>query len=79
VPQEPVVRCARLAEGAADVYARLAPINEWDIGAGYALLTAAGGEVTAPDGAPISFGMREDGFRVEGFIAWGAPSVSARS
>jgi 3'(2'), 5'-bisphosphate nucleotidase len=79
IPVGSSLKFARLAEGAADVYARLAPINEWDIGAGYALLTAAGGEVTAPDGAPISFGMRDDGFRVEGFIAWGAPSVFAKS
>jgi 3'(2'), 5'-bisphosphate nucleotidase len=72
------LKFARLAEGAADIYARLAPINEWDIGAGYALLTAAGGEVTAPDGSPISFGTREDGFGVEGFVAWGAPRDSGR-
>ena len=64
---------ARLAEGAADIYARLAPVNEWDIGAGHAVLAAAGGEVTAPDGKPVVFGLREDGFLVRGFVAWGAP------
>jgi 3'(2'), 5'-bisphosphate nucleotidase len=78
IPLGSSLNFARLAEGAADIYARLAPINEWDIGAGYALLTAAGGEVTAPDGSPISFGTREDGFGVEGFVAWGAPRDSAR-
>jgi 3'(2'), 5'-bisphosphate nucleotidase len=72
IPLGSSLKFARIAEGAADVYARLAPTNEWDIGAGYALLTAAGGTVTAPDGGPIEFGMREVGFQVGGFVAWGA-------
>src|SRR5690606_21638197 len=50
IPLGSSLKFARIAEGAADVYARLAPTNEWDIGAGTALLTAAGGTVTAPDG-----------------------------
>lgn len=73
IPLGSSLKLARLAEGAADVYARLAPINEWDIGAGHALLAAAGGEVMAPDGKPVIYGMREDGFLVGGFVAWGAP------
>src|SRR5690606_22860150 len=68
------LKFARIAEGTADVYARLAPTNEWDIGAGTALLAAAGGTVTAPDGGRIGFGMRETGFQVGGFVAWGAPA-----
>ena len=39
------VKFCRLAEGTADVYPRLAPTSEWDIAAGHALLTAAGGAV----------------------------------
>jgi 3'(2'), 5'-bisphosphate nucleotidase len=74
IPLGSSLKFARLAEGAGDVYARLAPVNEWDIAAGHAVLTAAGGEVTAPDGTPISFGTR-DGFHVAGFIAWGAKSA----
>jgi len=73
IPLGSSLKFARLAEGAADIYARISPINEWDIGAGHALLTAAGGKVTAPDGRPIVFGLREDGFLVGGFVAWGAP------
>jgi len=76
IPLGSSLKFARLAEGAADVYARLAPINEWDIGAGHALLVAAGGEVTAPDGKPVVFGLREDGFLVGGFVAWGAPPLA---
>lgn len=67
------LKFARIAEGVADVYARLATVNEWDIGAGHALLAAAGGSVTAPDGGMIAYGTRERGFRIDGFVAWGAP------
>lgn len=73
IPLGSSLKFARLAEGAADVFVRLATIREWDIGAGHALLAAAGGEVTAPDGAPLAYGARADGFSVTGFVAWGAP------
>jgi 3'(2'), 5'-bisphosphate nucleotidase len=43
------VKFCRLAEGATDLYARLAPTHDWDIAAGHAIVRAAGGEVTAPD------------------------------
>jgi 3'(2'), 5'-bisphosphate nucleotidase len=72
IPLGSSLKFARLAEGAADVYVRLATINEWDIAAGHALLDAAGGSVTAPDGAPLRYGMQASGFLVNGFIAWGA-------
>lgn len=67
------LKFARLAEGGADIYARLATVNEWDVAAGHALLTAAGGAVTAPDGTALTYGTRESGFHIEGFVAWGAP------
>ena len=34
------LKFCRLAEGAADVYPRLSPTSEWDVGAGHALLRA---------------------------------------
>jgi 3'(2'), 5'-bisphosphate nucleotidase len=67
------LKFARLAEGAADIYVRLGTVSEWDIAAGQALLEAAGGSVTAPDGAALRYGLRDD-FRVNGFVAWGAPA-----
>jgi 3'(2'), 5'-bisphosphate nucleotidase len=70
------LKFARIAEGAADVYPRLAPTCEWDVAAGHALVTAAGGTVTAPDGTPLSYGRTSD-FRVPGFIAWGDPRAAA--
>jgi 3'(2'), 5'-bisphosphate nucleotidase len=66
------LKFARIAEGAADVYARLARVSEWDVAAGHALLTAAGGSVTAPDGGALAYGKLQAGYRVDGFVAWGA-------
>src|SRR5207244_4128212 len=37
------IKFGRLAEGAADIYPRLAPTSEWDVAAGHAVGTAAGG------------------------------------
>ena len=68
----------RLAEGAADIYPRLAPTSEWDVAAGHAVVTAAGGKVTDAEGAELRFGQRRDGFVVPEFIAWGDPSAATR-
>jgi 3'(2'), 5'-bisphosphate nucleotidase len=72
------LKFCRLAEGAIDVYPRLAPTFEWDVAAGHAVVVAAGGTVTAPDGGPVRFGRLRDGFRVPGFIAWGDPAEANR-
>jgi 3'(2'), 5'-bisphosphate nucleotidase len=61
-----------LAEGEADVYPRLAPTMEWDTAAGHAVLEAAGGRVTTPDGAPFLYGKAGQDFRNGPFVAWGA-------
>jgi 3'(2'), 5'-bisphosphate nucleotidase len=72
------IKFCLIAEGDADLYPRLAPTREWDIAAGLAILTAAGGTVTAPDGSALRFGRIADGFLVPGFIAWGDPAAAAR-
>ena len=54
-----------------DVYPRLAPTCEWDVAAGHALIAAAGGDVTQPDGAPLRYGASDGHFRIPAFIAWG--------
>ncbi|WP_407156286.1 3'(2'),5'-bisphosphate nucleotidase CysQ [Bradyrhizobium sp. STM 3557] len=77
LPLGSAVKFGRLAEGAADIYPRLAPTSEWDIAAGQAVVTAAGGKVTDETGACLRFGERRDGFIVPSFIAWGDPSVAA--
>jgi len=71
------VKFGRIAEGTADIYPRFGPTCEWDVGAGCAVVTAAGGKVTDETGAPLRFGERPDGFIVPSFIAWGDPAVAA--
>jgi 3'(2'), 5'-bisphosphate nucleotidase len=83
LPQAEQVRCGSalkfgmLAEGTADLYPRLAPTSEWDIGAGHALLLAAGGGMLRPDGEPLLYGQND--FLVPAFIAFGDPSVPVTS
>ncbi|HWX83493.1 MAG TPA: 3'(2'),5'-bisphosphate nucleotidase CysQ [Xanthobacteraceae bacterium] len=72
------VKFGRLAEGAADIYPRLAPTSEWDVAAGHAVVAAAGGKVTDAEGAELRFGQGRDGFIVPEFIAWGDPSAATR-
>jgi 3'(2'), 5'-bisphosphate nucleotidase len=60
-----------VAAGKADVYPRWGPTMEWDTAAGHAVLAAAGGHVTKPDGSPFVYGKGAEGFRNGPFIAWG--------
>ncbi len=69
------VKLCRVAEGAADVYPRLGTVNEWDLAGGHAVVLAAGGIVTAPNGGPLSYGHLARGLQIAGFIAWGDPSA----
>ncbi len=73
------LKLCRLAEGKADVYPRLSPVCQWDLAAGDAIVTAAGGLVTTPQGSsqgsPLTYDMTRDRFLVDGFIAWGDPSA----
>ncbi|WP_456623863.1 MULTISPECIES: 3'(2'),5'-bisphosphate nucleotidase CysQ family protein [unclassified Bradyrhizobium] len=66
------VKFGRIAEGSADIYPRFGPTCEWDVGAGCAVVTAAGGTVTDGNGGELRFGERRDtGFIIPDFIAWG--------
>lgn len=60
-----------IAAGEADVYPRFGPTMEWDTAAGHAVLLAAGGSVTKPDGAPFLYGKSSEGYRNGPFVAWG--------
>jgi 3'(2'), 5'-bisphosphate nucleotidase len=71
------IKFCRVAEGQSDVYPRLGTTHEWDVAAGHAILQAAGGIVTAPDGTPLRYGRATEGFVVQGFIGWGDPSARA--
>jgi 3'(2'), 5'-bisphosphate nucleotidase len=70
------VKFGRVAEGEADIYPRLAPTSEWDIAAGHAVVTAAGGKITDAHGAALQFGRGRADFIVPEFIAWGDPSAA---
>jgi 3'(2'), 5'-bisphosphate nucleotidase len=72
------VKFGRVAEGGADIYPRLAPTCEWDVAAGHAIVTAAGGKVTDAQGADVKFGEGREGFIVPEFIAWGDPKAAFR-
>jgi len=58
-----------VAAGEADIYPRFGPTSEWDTAAGHAVLEAAGGQMTNPDGSPFLY--RKPKFRNSNFIAWG--------
>ncbi|MDE1146114.1 MAG: 3'(2'),5'-bisphosphate nucleotidase CysQ [Azospirillaceae bacterium] len=63
------VKFCRIAEGTADLYPRFGPTCEWDTAAGHAVLLAAGGGMTTPEGDPFRYGKA--GFRNGAFIAHG--------
>ncbi|MCC5981203.1 MAG: 3'(2'),5'-bisphosphate nucleotidase CysQ [Oceanicaulis sp.] len=60
-----------LAEGRADLYPRFGPTMEWDTAAGHAVLQAAGGSMTCPDGSAFLYAKSETGYRNGPFIARG--------
>ncbi len=64
-----------VAAGEADLYPRLGPTMEWDIGAGHAVLAAAGGVVENMDGSGFVYGKAD--FRNPFFIAR-SPSVPVK-
>ena len=70
------VKFGRVAEGEADIYPRLSPTCEWDVAAGHAVITAAGGRVTDSRGHAVKFGWGAKDFIVPEFIAWGDPSAA---
>jgi 3'(2'), 5'-bisphosphate nucleotidase len=70
------VKFGRVAEGCVDIYPRLAPTSEWDIAAGHAIVTAAGGRITDSQGAALRFGAGAKDFIVPEFIAWGDPAAA---
>ncbi|HKS18298.1 MAG TPA: 3'(2'),5'-bisphosphate nucleotidase CysQ [Bradyrhizobium sp.] len=70
------VKFGRVAEGEVDIYPRLGPTSEWDVAAGHAVVTAAGGKVTDADGDELRFGLGQQNFIVPGFIAWGDPRAA---
>jgi 3'(2'), 5'-bisphosphate nucleotidase len=71
-PMDSSIKLCRIAEGMADIYPRHGPTMEWDTAAGHAVLEAAGGRLTTPDGQPFVYGKAHEGFRNGWFVARGA-------
>jgi 3'(2'), 5'-bisphosphate nucleotidase len=63
-----------VAEGNADLYPRFGPTSEWDTAAGQAVLEAAGGHVTRPDGHRLRYNCRDSLINGD-FLAFSHPSV----
>lgn len=62
------LKLPRIAEGLADAYPRInGPLHLWDLAPGQAVLEAAGGIVTRPDGSPIDF--RDPSLMAGDFVA----------
>jgi 3'(2'), 5'-bisphosphate nucleotidase len=68
------LKFCRIAEGTADLYPRLAPTRDWDIAAGHAIVQAAGGTVTDPDGSPLVYGTPD--LLIPHFVATGDPRLT---
>jgi len=71
VSMDSSVKLCVIAQGDADLYPRHGTTMEWDIAAGQAVLEAAGGSVTSPDGAPFVYGKADQGFKNGWFVARG--------
>jgi len=49
-----------IASGEADIYPRLGPTSEWDIAAGHAIVSFAGGSIQHVDGSEIKFNEKKN-------------------
>lgn len=65
------IKLCMIADGTADIYPRHGPTMEWDIAAAHAVLAAAGGSVTQPNGSPFLYGKADKGFLNGWFVARG--------
>ena len=70
-PMDSSIKLCMIADGTADIYPRHGPTMEWDIAAAHAVLAAAGGRVTQPDGSPFLYGKADKGFLNGWFVARG--------
>jgi 3'(2'), 5'-bisphosphate nucleotidase len=60
-----------VAAGEADIYPRFGHTCEWDTAAGHAVLAAAGGTLTTPEGKPFLYGKATEKFLNPFFVARG--------
>ncbi len=70
------LKFALIAAGEADLYPRFGRTMEWDTAAAHAILDAAGGCLSLPDGRPLTYG--KPGFANPSVVAWGTPTPDVR-
>lgn len=71
LPMDSSLKLCLIADGRADIYPRHGPTMEWDVAAAHAVLVAAGGSVTTPEGEPFRYGKVDEGFKNGWFVARG--------
>lgn len=78
-PQSSAVKFGLIAEGEADLHVRGGQTMEWDIAAGDAILTAAGGIVLTLDGHLPRYGRIDRGYRNPPFVAASSEALARRA
>ena len=79
VPVSSAVKFGLIASGEADLHVRGGQTMEWDIAAGDAILTAAGGIILTLEGTIPRYGRTERGFRNPPFIAASSEALARRA
>ncbi|WP_181832642.1 3'(2'),5'-bisphosphate nucleotidase CysQ family protein [Bosea caraganae] len=79
MPMSSAVKFGIIAAGEADLHVRGGPTMEWDIAAGDAILTAAGGVVRLLDGQLPRYGRPGGDFRNPPFVAASSEALAQRA
>lgn len=79
MPMSSAVKFGLIASGEADLHVRGGATMEWDIAAGDAILTAAGGVVRQFDGSLPRYGRSERDYRNPPFVAASSESLASRA
>lgn len=79
IPMSSAVKFGLIASGEADLHVRGGQTMEWDIAAGDAILSAAGGIILTLDGAVPRYGRIERDFRNPPFIAASSEALARRA
>lgn len=77
IPMGAALKSCLVAEGAADVYARLGPTGEWDTGAAQIIVEEAGGRLTDTDLNTLQYNCRESLINPD-FVVFGDHRVNWR-
>lgn len=79
MPMSSAVKFGLIASGEADLHVRGGTTMEWDIAAGDAILTAAGGVVRQLDGNVLHYGCAERQYRNPSFVAASNEGLAGRA